>query len=228
MNERIEIVPTSVPGTKDMLTDAAQTISAFAPSIHVDIDDGIFVPYLTWPYTAAGTFQLSDLPIPKELFVEIHLMVQTPRQIGIELARLGAARIIAHVESFDSSDDARGALDAWKQNGAKEVGLGMLFDTSLEVMQSLSGACDVVQLMSIATIGTQSIPFDPRAPERIAAFHEKYPNVRIGVDGGVGESNIAALVKAGATRLSVGSAIMKTTDPAASYKKLFVLANAAV
>ena len=71
--------------------------------------------------------------------------------------------------------------------------------------------------MSIGKIGAQGQPFDESVFSRIEELHATYPDMMVAVDGGVAESNVEALTRAGANRLCVGSAISKAEDPAAAY-----------
>ena len=57
---------------------------------------------------------------------------------------------------------------------------------------------------------------------------ERFPDTLISVDGGVSSDNIADLVRAGARRFGVGSAISKASDPAAAHKALLALAQEAI
>ncbi|QQG37854.1 MAG: hypothetical protein HYS26_04500 [Candidatus Kaiserbacteria bacterium] len=229
MSEKgIAIVPTCVPQSAEEIRACVSLIKPFASEIHIDIDDGRFAPVTTWPYEKAGEYGAVDLSMVVGVLPEIHLMVQDPRLLGIEFAKAGANRIIAHVEAFAGENDAHGALDAWKRHGAAEVGLAMLWDTPLEVMEHHKYIVDVVHLMSITRIGTQGIPYEPSAPTRIAAFHDRYPEITISVDGGVSETNMKDLVRAGARRFGVGAAIARAPDPAAAFQRLSALAEDAL
>jgi ribulose-phosphate 3-epimerase len=224
----IEIIPTYVPRDSEDLAAGAEKIRIFSSGIHIDVDDGVFAPHLTWPYVSQGVFEPFDLASLAALDVETHLMVAQPREIGIAFARAGAMRIVGHVEGFCDPREARDTLAAWRSVGASEVGLGLLLDTPLTVLEPLVKTCDVVHMMSIATIGTQGIPFDPHSIERIAEFHERHPDILISVDGGVSESNIVSLVKAGARRFGIGSAIMKSDNLKAAYENLKAVAESAL
>ena len=224
----IEIIPTYVPRDLSDLSRGVETIRAFASSIHIDIDDGQFAPITTWPYRKPGIFENPDLACVTGLYAEMHLMVSNPRDIGFSFARAGAYRIIGHLEGFTDAYDVLAALNAWREAGATQVGLGLLFQTPFSRIENLIPHCDLVHLMSIATIGTQGIPYEPTAPARIAEFHRLYPSVVISVDGGVSKSNIADLVRAGATQFGVGSAISKAPNPKAAYEELKALAESAV
>ena len=224
----IEIIPTYVPRDAVDLATGAGKIRSFATAIHIDVDDGIFAPITTWPYIRPGEFGAFDLSSVEGLFPEAHLMVEEPHDIGVAFAHAGAKRIIGHVEGFGDTEEARRALGAWRDAGAAEVGLGLLLQTPFEVIAPLISLCDVVHCMSIATIGTQGIPYEASAPARIAEFHRLFPDVTISVDGGVSENNISDLVRAGAARFGVGSAITKAADPKLAYEKLKSLAESAV
>ena len=228
MSDTIEIIPTCVSKDEAALSAGSKAIRSFSPSIHIDIDDGVFTPELTWPYSRPGEFSRFDLSGASGLVKEVHLMVEEPRTIGIEFARAGAFRIIAHVEAFSDPTSAHGALDAWKHNGAREAGFALLMATPLEVIEPVIPACNVVHLMLIETIGMQGIPFSPRSIMRVADFHERFPDVFISVDGGVSGSNIVDLVRAGARRFGVGAAISSAIDPAAEYAHLRELAESAI
>ena len=82
--------------------------------------------------------------------------------------------------------------------------------------------------MSIATLGYQGAAYEPRVVERIQELHAKYPKLVIEVDGGVSGKNIAELVRAGARRFGVGSAVMKASDPTAAYTQLQQIATEAL
>ena len=153
-------------------------------------------------------------------------MVQQPRVIGELLAASGFARIIGHIEAI--TEDVEGTLSAWREAGAREVGLGVLFATHLEAIDPYIHSCDVIQMMSIASIGVQGIPYESAAPERIALLHRQNPELLIADDGGVSEANIAELAKAGVRRFCVGSALSKSSDPASTYRSLVALAESGV
>ncbi|MEK7106927.1 MAG: hypothetical protein AAB899_01950, partial [Patescibacteria group bacterium] len=168
------------------------------------------------------------LPFSEKLKYEAHLMVQEPVRIGELLARANCTRIIAHIEVFEDAQAVRNAFSKWKDAGAMEFGMALLIDTPLTSLDSCISDCDVVQLMSIATLGKQGAPYDPRVIGRIAELHERNPELTISIDGGISEKNIADLARAGARRFGVGSALSKSKNPAESYARLKALAESAI
>ena len=232
----IEIIPTNTcPPDWTELSWRSGLIAQFAPHVQLDIDDGKFAPEISWPFRSGQEAELQkmaegslSLPHTDKLLYEVHLMVEEPLQIGKALARGGASRIIGHIEGFADKREAIFALEAWKGARASEVGLAVLLDTPLPVVEPLLPECDVVQLMSIAQLGYQGAPFEKRVVPRIEELHTKYPHLIIEVDGGVSERNIAELVRAGASRFGVGSAIMKADDPKTAYEHLKSIAENAL
>ena len=220
-----EIIPTNTcPSTLDELKRSSEFIAKFAPWGQLDISDGKFTPVRSLPYGEGQWTELEGFSFSDHPKYEVHLMVQQPREIGTLLAKAGAKRILGHVETFSDPQEILGTLAEWKAAGA-ESGVALLFDTPLSFFEPVIPSCDVVQVMSIATLGRQGAPYEPRAVERVGELHTKYPHLTIEVDGGVSEKNIVDLVRAGARRFGVGSAIMKAEDPSAAYRRLCELAQ---
>jgi ribulose-phosphate 3-epimerase len=161
------------------------------------------------------------------LKMEAHLMVADPLPIAHDLIRNDFARILAHYESFNNDDDLRNALLLW-QGGGVEVGLAIAASTSVEKVRTFEPLCDFFNVMTIDTIGSQGGAFDGSLIERIRQLHEWYPSKTIVADGGMNKDTLALAVQAGASRVVVGSAIMRAQDMAASYKQLQSIANSAV
>ena len=232
----IEIIPTNTcPLDFAELSHRSETFAQFSDWVQLDVSDGLFTPERSWPYGEGQWAELealadepSKLPSVADLKYEAHLMVEEPRELGLRLAEAGVNRIVGHVEAFADEKEIHAALSAWRGAGAAEVGLAILLDTPLPVLLPLIPACNVVQVMSIATLGRQGAPFDTRSITRVEEIHALYPDLVIAVDGGVAASNIADLVRAGARRFGVGSAITKAPDPKAAYEKLKSLAESAV
>ena len=221
------ILPTNTcPSDLSELSSVSEALSQFATEIQLDIADGAFAPVTSWPYRHPQWSELEaltggrGLPHADRIFYEAHLMVQEPLDIGMLLARAGVKRIIPHAEAIVSDPEAHTFFTQWREAGAHEVGLALLIDTPLEAIDAFIDECDVVQIMSIAHIGAQGQPFDDRALSRVEEFHARYPDKMVSVDGGITEANVDALVRAGANRLCVGSAISKATDPAAAFARI--------
>ena len=228
----IEIIPTNTcPPDLEELSRRSKMFAEFSKMVQLDVGDGVFIPETSWPLKDGQWQELEamgqgeGLPLADSLSYEVHLMVTDPAEIGILLARAKAKRIIAHLEAFPDSNQIPEIFNAWRGAGAAEVGLALLLDTPLSLLEPVVAVCDVVQVMSIAKLGYQGAAFEVRAFERIQELRSTYPTLVIEVDGGVSEKNIAELARAGATRFGVGSAITKADNPSMAYERLKSLAE---
>jgi ribulose-phosphate 3-epimerase len=227
--EKIEIIPTCVPHSDFELQASIRAIRSFAPALHIDVSDGIFTQSPSWPYATKGIVGEFDTSVLNDVIFDAHLMVSDPRELGDSFARAGARSIVGHIESFAGNDAlARDTLRSWKTQGAREVGVALLLDTDPEKLRTVVPCCDLIQIMSVATIGAQGASYDARAVDRVMAIRRLYPTVRIVVDGGVSRTTIAPLVQAGARRLAVGSALTKAVNRSLEYAQLKTLAESAL
>ncbi len=222
------ILPTNTcPPDIAELEKRTALVADFAPEIQLDAADGVFAPVTSWPYFDEQWSELEGmaadgkkLPLSERVSYEAHLMVQDPAALGELFARVGCIRILPHIETLKGREHAEKIFASWKAAGAREVGVSLLIDTALTEIEPYADLIDVVQLMSIAKIGAQGQPFDERILSRIEELHAMYPEMMVAVDGGVAESNVETLTRAGANRLCVGSAISKAENPAVAYASI--------
>jgi ribulose-phosphate 3-epimerase len=233
-NRAPEVIPTNTcPKDLQEMVRRSEAFSAFAPVVHLDVSDNKFAPTQSWPFFEGQWAELdgmgvgaTKLPLAGAgLQYEVHLMIESPLSLGVAFARAGATRIIAHVESFTHADSARDAIRMWRLSGAREVGLAILMDTSLDALAPYASLCDEILVMTIASIGKQGIPFDERGITRVRELAHVYPQLVIAVDGVVSPENITLLREAGASRFCVGSSIEKQADPPSAYRELLALAS---
>jgi ribulose-phosphate 3-epimerase len=106
---------------------------------------------------------------------------------------------------------------------AKNIRVGLSFNpqTSFEDFEDCIRKCDYVQLMTINP-GGQGRPFIMESLNKIAKFKEKYPDIRLQVDGGITTETMRMAVEAGADDVVVGSQIFKSANPTQTYQD-FVL-----
>lgn len=218
----IDIIPALLVKSREELMALASRVEPFAETVQLDVVDGVFDDDLSWPYASPGVLEdFSDfrLPYPEKIFWEADLMVKDPRGIGLALVHAGASRVIAHVEAFSNADEARSVFEEWQKEGA-QAGVSLLLQTPPSAIDDIFHDVQMIQVMGIAEIGAQGHRFDERAGARVSELRARYPEVVIAVDGGVTVEHAAALAHAGANRLVVGSAIIKSDNPKAAYEEL--------
>lgn len=126
---------------------------------------------------------------------EVHLMVKDPSEIMERWINRGAKRIAVH--------EINEKILSFKDR--VELGLAVELTAPLEKILPLVSEVSFLHLMSIEKIGAQGHPFDERIFDRIKLVREKFPNLILSVDGGVGVKNFEKLKDLGVNRFVVGS-----------------------
>ena len=106
------------------------------------------------------------------------------------------------------------------------VGLAVNPDTTISDISPLLDKLDCVLFMSVHP-GFYGSKFIPDVLDKVADFRLAYPDMEIGIDGGIKEGNIARVARSGANSICVGSAIFCQEQPGESYNRLVALANGA-
>lgn len=209
----IPIVPAIIPTTAEDLRASLPNFY-FSPEIHIDVVDGKFVPFTSWPYQPSGQ-PLEVKGATDSFTLEVDLMVGEPLEAALDWIEAGADMLVFHVEAINLAD-----FTTFVQQTDVSVSISALNDTPLETLLTYANVADAVQLMGIAKIGTQGQGFDNRVLERIKQVKEKFPHLPITVDGSVNEVTIKSLAEAGADRFICGSAIVKSANPKEVQAKL--------
>jgi ribulose-phosphate 3-epimerase len=171
--------------------------------LHFDIMDGMFVPSISF-----GMPVLKCVKAYSKLFMDVHMMVEKPERYVGEVINLGADMVTIHVEACDCVGET---LDKIKSLGAK-AGLALKPKTPVSELTPYMDKLDMVLIMTVQPgFGGQS--YIPECTDKIRAVRslidEKYPDVRLEIDGGVGINNLEMNLEAGADVIVAGSAIFK-------------------
>ncbi len=169
-------------------------------SFHIDIMDGNYVPNIT-----LGLMDIIALNKISPLPLEIHLMVNEPSNI-LHLFNLDKVSIIMiHPETCTH---LHRTINQIKSMG-KRVGLVLNPSTPISCAEELIQDLDVVMIMSVnpGFAGQAFIHASIEKTQRLYNILSNYQKkIDIMVDGSISPSNIAQLVKCGATGFVLGSA----------------------
>jgi ribulose-phosphate 3-epimerase len=216
----IPIVPAIIPKSAAEVKALTERIQ-FSPELHLDVVDGVFVPFVSWPYEPAGI--PTDVKTLTDAFtLEVDLMVADPVVAATAWIEAGADMLVFHAEGI--------TLEAFRQfvktaPAAVSIGIAAINDTPLETLRPYIEIADSIQLMGIAKIGAQGQSFDERVLERLVALKSEFPYHPITIDGSVNQDTICRLAEAGADRFICGSAIVAAPDPHAATQALQALLN---
>lgn len=209
----VEILPAIMPTDEGDLHEKIALVCQHVSTAQVDVMDGVFVPSVSWPYRIEDLSKdvTSGYPLPPcSLEYEIDLMVSDVETEVRRWAKSPAKRFVVHMESIESADVLEWIIHTFGQLEGKELALavGTSFDVGL--LEPYIHEVAAIQCMGIDTIGFQGQPFNKKVIESISRLRDMSSNVIISVDGGVNEMTIPDLVRAGANRLVVGSAIFNS------------------
>lgn len=207
------VVPALLTDDPQALATMVRQAETFTDYIQFDFMDGQFVPSrsVTWEHLAT---------LPMKLHWEAHLMVLRPEDYLVNLQKAGAQRIIFHYEATASP---REVIALVRQLGL-EVGLAVNPETAVSSILPLLPALDSVLLLSVHP-GFYGAQFIPEVLDKVVELRSIYPELEIGIDGGIKESNIVTVAEAGVDVIYVGSAIFLQPQPADCFQHLQALAE---
>jgi ribulose-phosphate 3-epimerase len=223
-----EIIPAILAKDINDLRQKIANVVNVAKIVQIDICDGKFVESQSWPMQrddiASTSLILEEeegLPYWENLDFEFDLMVKDAIKQFDFFVRLGARRIVFHLEAEDENElkDFINSIDPYTRESL-EIGIAINTTTSVNKLDNFINYIDFVQCMGIEHIGFQGEPFDERVLGQIKELKEKYPDLIISVDGSVNEDTAPRLVEAGAERLVAGSVLMRSFDIRETIREL--------
>ena len=179
---------------------------AGAESFHFDIMDGHFVPNISY-----GADLVSSLRKDSKAFFDVHLMVDNPDFYFPIFKKAGADRVSFHIEATAHIDRS---LQAIKELGM-EAGLVLNPATPLLCLEEILPLCSYVLLMSVnpGFGGQKFIPYSLNKVEKLRRMaEERGIELEIGIDGGVGLSNIQDILEKGANFIIAGSSVFSKKE----------------
>lgn len=217
----IEIIPAIIAKSFDELKEKIKLVEPYVKSVQIDIMDGIFVSEKTWN----SPKELKN--ISANLEIEAHLMVEDAESEVDRWLGSGVKRILIHYEAL--AGDLRFTIYDLREKLEKkgiEFGLVLNLETPISVLDEFSElflnlkSSIVIQLMSIAQIGSHGQPFDEKVIPKIRALREWHPSVKIQADGGINAENAKQVAEAGADILVIGSAIFGSENVGGAIEEL--------
>jgi ribulose-phosphate 3-epimerase len=209
----VRVAPSILSADFSKLGEAVQLAErAGADLIHVDIMDGHFVPNLTLgPQLVAAIRRETGLPI------DVHLMVERPREFVPLFHEAGADWISIHVEATAHLNKD---LNLIRSLGRK-AGAALNPATPVGALEEVMDDLDYILIMSVNP-GWGGQSFIPSCLDKIRRLHDWIRGegrvIPIEVDGGIKLDNAAEIIQAGMDVIVAGSAVFASPDPAAAIR----------
>lgn len=187
-----------------------------SPWLHVDIEDGNFVPNITF-----GLSTVREIARHAVAPLDAHLLVARPEWLLPGLAELGIRRTAVHYEAVEYPLEVLATI---RRLGMR-AGLALNFKTNAEALEPFVGGLDYIIVMTAEPDG-EGQKFRPGLLDKVARARRLLPaGVEVWVDGGIGEAELPRVVAAGADTVIMGRAVWSAPDPVARYRELSCLAR---
>ncbi|MBX3194765.1 MAG: ribulose-phosphate 3-epimerase [Microbacteriaceae bacterium] len=193
----------------DLREELGRLRSAGVDGIHVDIEDGVFVPAMGLGLNALDAVaEWGGLPI------DVHLMVSDPERV---LALMGDVPVDAVAVHLESTPYPRRVLAMVRESG-RRAGLALNPATPVPELGVLTDHLDYLLMLT-----TEPEISDPAFLEgRLPAIRElaEGSGIPVIVDGGVTPDLAPRIAEAGASGVVVGRALFGEGDPADAVRRI--------
>ena len=213
MTRYVQVVPAILTDDPKALEVMVRQSEKFTDYVQIDIMDGKFVPS-----RSITCKHLLNLSIGFKW--EAHLMVEKPENCLKDYRKAGAQRIVFHFEATSSPIEV---ISRVKDLGMS-AGLAINPETPVSAILPLVQEVDSILFLTVHP-GFYGSQFIPEVMNKVAELRNTVPDIDIGVDGGVKESNIAYIAGFEVNYIFVGSAIFMQPQPDQSFQHLVSLAQ---
>lgn len=208
-----ELIPAILANSKQEFEEKLRVAEKLSSTIQVDILDGTMFNATNWhDIEAVAAMETSAA-------FELHLMVNNPLPIIAEwVAKIpNVKRAIIHAEIERPLGKI---LEEIHVTHLIEAGVAINPETPLEEIHAILPDTDVLLIMSVHP-GQAGQKFEgDYILEKIKNAKNRVPALKVEVDGGITAELIPSLIKAGAERFAVNSAVFKTKNPETTWQEL--------
>ena len=178
--------------------------------------DGHFVPNIT-----IGIPVVRSLRKATDMFLDVHLMIDTPIKYVRQFCDAGADLVNVHVES-DSEENIIATLRIIKEKG-KRTGITLKPKTPAEAVLPFINTVDLILVMTVEPgFGGQSFMYDQLDKIKTVRKYidELNPICELEADGGIDAATAPLAVEAGCNVLVAGSAVFGKADRAEAIRAI--------
>ena len=198
----MKLLPSIASADQMNIAGAIQSLKAWK-YLHIDIEDGNFVPNITFGMkTAAGICRLAQ-----DKHIDAHLLCNDPTQYLEALASFGVKQVCAHIESLPYPLVFLNKARALRM----EAGLALNIATPSSAVEPFLDSLDYVLCMTSEPDGADQALY-PYARSRVCRL-AKALKIPVYADGGIGEDSLPLLNEIGVAGVVLGRLAFSADDP---------------
>ncbi len=208
----VELIPSILAHSRSQVRKELAIFERVFKTAQLDIMDGRFVNNKT-------VFASSFKGLRTCLNYEVHLMVQDPLKHARQFAKISKVRrILFH---YEGCRDDQEVLDVTNFCRTKkiEVGLAINPKTPVKKIAHFLPFLDAVLVMGV-TPGWSGQRFKPSTIKKFKDIRIINKRIKLQFDGGVNRKTIKKIAKAGAQRIALRSALLKSENISQAKKEL--------
>jgi ribulose-phosphate 3-epimerase len=201
------ICPAVLASTPEEYRHQMTRIAQFATRVHIDLADGRFAP--------AKTIAIDQAWWPGGVRADLHVMYQKPFEHYKTFLSLGPQMVIVHAEGEGNFVPF---AELMHRHGI-EIGVALKPETPVSLLRPALEWIDYVLIFSgdLGHFGGQA---DLALLDKAKLLRQLKPQLEIGWDGGINNTNARALAMGGVDVLNVGGFIQHASDPRMAYGAL--------
>ena len=176
--------------------------------LHLDIDDGHFVRGISF-----GMDMVEQICHCTDVELDAHLEVNNPMDYVEALCLSKVAMISAHIETLNYPSLFFSTVHKYN----KKASIALNLKTPLIYIKPYLDQIDHLLLVSVEA-DVEGLPFRKSVLEKITEARQMLGDrIPIWVDGGINDSNLEEVVRAGADGVVIGRAVFKADDFKEAY-----------
>jgi ribulose-phosphate 3-epimerase len=216
----IEFVPTLLVESAEEFEKKLRAVENECRFIQIDVLDGTLFPNTTWwdPVSIGA--------LRTKVNIEAHLMVENPIPI-IEVFKTHVPAFSCAIVSAEMHRPLGAVVVHIKDILGVKVGVAINPETPLHEIEEVIHQIDQLTIMGVhpgsqgQTFGDDQHIGDSNAIfEKIAQARNHRNDLTIEIDGGVTDELVKPLMKAGVTKICVGSLLFRSKNPGDKLKEL--------
>ena len=207
------ICPAVLAETADEYRKQIEGVAHSALRLHIDLSDGKFTPH--------KSIRIDEVWWPGGMRADLHVMYKQPFEHIELMLDLRPQLIIVHAEA---DGDFMTFAQKIRSKGV-EVGVALQADTPVQLLKPALHLIDHVLIFS-GNLGSFGGHADLSLLDKVKELRALKPQLEIGWDGGIDDTNARVIAQAGVDVLNAGGFIQKSDNPHAAYDTLVSAANA--